>query len=352
MGDSESENKPKYEYPILKTPPPPKVLIIDGDSILFKAASAGEQVWYVAKTPDGEEVARFESASSYDSWIQSCDIMGFDDVSGYTGDVSELIREVEYEYRDVNNCYKAFDKTVEEWLTLSGCDEWIMWIGKATGLKNFRYDIATIHPYKHGRDKMRKPHYLEQVRKYASKKPQVKVVKGSIEVDDRVVAEAEKRKHKCVLAFVDKDNTQCRGCYQLFIGYSNTPYFVTMRSVGEIKMDGSKVWATSYLRVASQLIHGDKAVDGIVGLPGYGPKKAYNLLKEFDGVSVKHAPEVFQRVAKEYEKVYGYSHTYHHCTTGEEITRDWIDMFEENLRLLWMKRHKDDTGEEIMRWVR
>lgn len=351
MSDTKYDDHDKYDYPTLKEPPKPTILLIDGDSILFKAASAGEQVWYVAKDAEGNEVARFQSASSYKSWIQSCEILGFDSVYGYEGDIESLTRETEYEYKDVKHCYDSFDKSVNEWLYYSGCEEWKMWIGKATGLKNFRYDIATIHPYKKDRDKMRKPYYLEQVRKYASTKPQVKVIKGSVEVDDRVVAEAEKLKHKCVLGFVDKDNTQAKGCYQLFMGYSDTPYFVTARSVGEIKMDGKKVWATSYLRVASQLLHGDKAVDGIVGLPKYGPTRAYELLKEFDGVHVKHASEVFVKVSEEYKKHYGDSHTYPHCYTGEEITRNWKEMFEENLRLLWMKRHRDDEGETIMNWI-
>lgn len=342
----------EYEYPVLKEPPPPEKLVIDGDSILFKSASAGEQVWYVARDENGEEIHRFDSASSYKAWIETCKAFGQDVDYGYEGDIENITRHIEYEIKDVESCYKAFDRTVKEWLLMAGCEDWVMWIGKATGMKNFRYDIATIHPYKKGREGTRKPHYLEEVRRYAAKKPQVKVIKGSVEVDDRVVAEAEKLRHKCVLGFVDKDNTQAKGCYQLFVGYSDTPYFVTARSVGEIKLEGKKVWATSYLRVASQLIHGDKTVDGIVGLPSCGPARAYEILKEYDGAHVKHAPEVFYKVAEEYRKVYGDSHTYLHCTTSESITRSWKEMFEENLRLLWMKRHRDDEGEVIMNWIK
>lgn len=340
-----------YKYPELKTPPSAKHLVIDGDSILFVSANAGEQVWYVAKTPDGREVAKFDSSKSYESWIENSKMFGFDITFQYEGNLECLERHIEYDYRGVKHCYKAFDRFVEDWLEMSGCDTWTMYIGKSTGMRNFRYDISTIHPYKHNRSNTRKPYYLEQVRKYASQNPNVKVVRGSIEVDDRVVSESEKLKHKCVLAYVDKDNCQSRGCWHLYVGYSDTPYFVSKKTVGNINMNGKKVFATSYLRVAAQLIEGDKSVDGIVGLPRYGPKKAYDLLKEFDGVDVQHAPEVFQRVAEEYIEVYGDSYTYNHCSTGEEITRNWREMFRENLRLLWMKRHKDDEGGEIMKMI-
>lgn len=338
--------------PILKTPPRAKHLIIDGDSILFMASSAGEQVWYVAKTPDGEEVARLESARAYTNWLDEVKTFGADLTFGFEGDIETLERHTEYEQKGVEHCHKAFDHMIKDWLKKSGCETWTMYIGKATGVKNFRYGIATIYPYKHGRSDMRKPYYLEEVRKYASKNPNVKIVRGAIEVDDKVVAEAEKLKHFSMLGFVDKDNTQSRGCWQLFIGFSDTPFFVSKKDVGNIRPEGKKIFATSYLRIALQLLQGDKSVDGIVGLPMYGPKKAYELLRDFDGVDIQYTPNVFQTVAREYQKVYGEEHTYPHCYTGEELTRSWLEMFEENLRLLWMKRHKEDNAEEIMDMVK
>lgn len=340
-----------YKYPKLKQPPKPKIAIIDGDSILFKAASAGEKTWYVATDPDGNEITRFDSAKAYDAWLEELDILGFSLTAEYSGSVDELTRSIEYEILDVELCYKAFDHTVKEWCRMAGIEDYIVYIGKATGARNFRYDLATIHPYKKGRENTRKPHHLEAVRKYAASKSNVKIVRGAIEVDDRVVELAEKYKHNSVLCGLDKDSTQARGCWHLFVGFSDEPFFVSKKNVGNIKPEGKKIFATSFLRVALQLLEGDKSVDGIAGLPKYGPKKAYKLLQEFDGVDLQHLPEVFSTVAREYKKVYGGNHTYEHCYTGEPITRDWYEMFEENLRLLWMKRHKDDKGEHIMKMV-
>jgi hypothetical protein len=339
------------EYPELRTPPPPEKAIIDGDSILFKAAQAGETTWYVAVGEDGEEITRFDSAHNYKNWLETAKEFGLDVEHGYEGDLDKVERKVEYEIHDVEKCYKAFDKIVREWVRASGCEDYVVYIGKKSGAKVFRYDVATIYPYKHGRDDLKKPHHLEAVRKYARNLPNVTTVKGDIEVDDKVVAEAEKHKHRACLCALDKDSLQARGCYIHLVGQHEEPVFSSKKIVGRLWQEDKKIYGTGYLFTAFQMLKGDKPVDGIVGLPKWGDKKAYEALKKFDGVGLTHLSDVIYRVAELYYSVYGDEHKYNHCYTNEEITATWRDMFEENLRLLWMKRHRDDVGQSIMEHV-
>jgi len=340
-----------YKKPKLKTPPPPEKAIIDGDSILFQAAQAGENTWYVAIGEKGEEIARFDSAHNFNNWLEVAKAFGKDMEYGYEGDLDKVEKKVEYEILDVRNCYKAFDKIVREGVKASGCNDYAVYISKRSGARVFRYDIATLHPYKYGRDQRRKPHYLEAVRSYARKQPNVITVRGVIEVDDKVVSEAERLKHKACLCTVDKDALQARGCHILLLGQMEKPIFSSKRIVGRLWQEGNKVFGTGYLFTAFQMLKGDKSVDGIVGLPGWGDKKAYEALKDFDGTDISYLPDVVDVVAKLYYEAYGDEYRYKHCYTGEEVVASWKDVFEENLRLLWMKRHKDDEGQDIMKYV-
>lgn len=340
----------EYEYPDLPSPPPPSVAVLDMDSILFKAAMAGETTWYIAKDGEGKEICRFDNAQAYKNWHEMlCD--GMDFVHFYSGDPEQVAREVEYEIKDVKNCYRTFDNVIEEWLGYTGCEEWVGYIGKKTGARVFRYDLATIHPYKKGREGTRKPHYLESVRRYANRNPNIKTVRNDVEVDDRVLEIAEKMKHKACLGVSDKDGLQARGCWIMLMDQWDEPVFSSKRYVGTLWQEGKKVYGTSYLFHLFQLLKGDKQVDGIVGIPKFGDKKSLALLEEFSGVHLKHLPEAIRVVANEYKEYYGDEHIYQHCYSGEEVIASWRDIMEENLRLLWMKRHKDDVGQVIMKHV-
>ncbi|AHX01154.1 putative exodeoxyribonuclease [Nitrincola phage 1M3-16] len=335
-------------YPTLKQPPPPEFAYIDGDSLIFMAsASVGEQVWYSAKTPTGEKIQQFTSAKEYERWIWELkEGFSFD----YKGDPDNLIREVEYEILPVNACYKEFDRLLKKYLKQSGVSDWKCYLSKASGLKNFRYDIATLSPYKGNRGDTRKPHHLEAVRRYALQNPKIITTRGSIETDDIVVANTEKMKHKAVLISQDKDSLQIMGSYVMILDQMTSPIFSSKKIVGRLENNGKKVVGTGALFLLFQMLKGDN-VDGIIGLPKWGDAKAFKLLDKYSGACISHLPEAVQDVAEEYKKHYGDVHTYTHCYTGEETSKTWREVFEESLRLLWMLRNKHDKGELIMQYV-
>lgn len=330
----------------------PEIAIIDLDSILFQAANAGQVTWRVARDDSGKEICRYSSVAEYNGWLQECEILDMDIQHGYKGNVEDLVRETEYEYLDVEKCYKTFDHIIDTWVKQSGCSKWKGWMGAKAGQRNFRYDIATLFPYKHGREKIVKPYYLEDVRAYARKNPNCVTVKGAYEADDLVVANAEKRGEKACLVGIDKDSVQVRGSWFLLVDQHDKPIFSDPNLVGKLWKEGKKVYGWGNLFLLWQMLKGDKSVDGIVGVPGVGDVGAYNTLKEFSGKPIKDLPEAIDAVAGVYKKVFGEEYNYKHCYTNEDITAHWKDLFEENLRLLWMKRYKDDVGEDIMRYLK
>lgn len=325
-------------------PKKPTTCILDADGLLFEAASTvGEQVWYIYKDKEGNEVARFDSAQKGKNWIDEIKFIGFDIEHGYEGDVDELTRHTEYEILDVRECYKAFKSGLKKIKKMTGCKEIVAYIGKATGAKVFRYDLATIYPYKKGRGDSRKPHHLEAVRKFARTLPEVKTVIGDVEVDDKVMEVAEKLGEKACLTFTDKDALQAVGCWVYHMGNHDKPVWSSPNIVGRIgKRDNGKTKMLGWLSLMYQMIKGDKSVDGIVGLPKYGDVKAYELLAEFDNKPMTYLPKVIDKVLAEYHSVYGDEHTYTHHNGVDEITASYKDIFMENFYLLYMRRYKND----------
>lgn len=318
----------------------PQKAFIDGDMILFAAASIGEQIWYVGKSPEGKEIARFDSAHAYKGWLEDIEIFGTGISDGYNPE--EITRETEWEILDFEDCKKTFEKSVKQWAKASNCKEYTCYISKASGLKNFRYEVATIKPYKGGREDSHKPHYLEPLRKWAATLDYVKMARGTVEVDDVVCALAQRNgKRGCVVAG-DKDSRTVSGCYVLIPGEMEKPAFSSPKIVGKLKRNAkNKVVGLGWLYLMFQALQGDSA-DNIGGCKGVGEAKAFSLLIDYHNQPIDRLEELVHTVCKEYEKAYGDSFKYTHCITGEELEVSWKEVMIENLHLLYMKKSQSD----------
>lgn len=330
------------EKPKLKTPPQPKIVFMDLDAVLFAAASAGEQIIYIAKTPEGEEVARFKSASEYKNWLATSEEFGMDMDFGFEGDLSTLERHTDYEIKDFKECKKAFKSMVKGWFERSGCEEYVGYISKASGEKNFRYAVATVQPYKGSRKESRKPYYLEELRKYVKGLPYIKTARGSVEVDDVVCALAQRKGWKGCVMGVDKDARGVNNTHVFIPEEMEYPEFSSNKIVGRLyKNSKGKVQGLGTLFWLWQALAGDP-VDKIPGCKGVGAEGAFTLLEEFDGVDVKYLPDAIKKVADKYSTVYGDSHEYVHHTTEEKITASGKDIFIEMSTLVYMKKSQND----------
>lgn len=328
--------------PILKTPPPPEHAYMDLDAPLFAAASAGEQVVYTGVTPEGEEVARFNSASAYKNWLEISEDFGIDMEFGFTGDLSTLTRQVDYEPKPFEECTKAFDYIIEKWLKKSGCKDWTGYVSKASGEKNFRYDVATVKAYKGGRKESRKPLHLEALRKYARSNPKIKVPRGPYEVDDLVCAQAQKKGWKGCVVGVDKDALQVKNTYVLMPDTMDKPQFSSQKIVGRLyRTDSGKVLGYGTLFALWQAIGGDP-VDSIPGCLKVGSVGAYERLREFDGACSTHLAEAVGVVCGTFKRAYGEVYEYEHCTTQETVTATYKELAIEMSKLVYMKKSKAD----------
>ena len=210
-----------------------------------------------------------------------------------------------------------------------------------TGDDNFRYDIATVKPYKDKRQP--KPYHLANVRVYIRSRYNTYLSKGC-EADDLLAMAMHNYRRDdipCVLCTIDKDLLQVEGWHYRWETW-NSPevklHFVD--SLGKLegeyeegvsaktgkptrKFLTQKFKGEGYLWFMAQILVGD-VVDNIPGLKGCGAKAAYDLL---EGASTKE--EALSLVVKAYKDSYGESYE-------RELT--------EQARLVYMIQERDKNS--------
>lgn len=205
-------------------------------------------------------------------------------------------------------------------------DDYLLCIG---GDENFRYDVATIKPYKGERPD--KPLIYQELKEAVIDQYKIRVnIAEGWEADDTLGMYAAENqeyykkygKWKYVLNYIDKDLKQLVG-----------PYVVTGREDEGLKLITPKEAAINF---ATQLLTGDDT-DNIPGLPDISTelREKYNLPKR-KGCGEKAAEavirscsttkEIYERIVELYKDYY---------------KDDWKDTLNENFRLLWMLRKKD-----------
>tara|TARA_Y100000593_G_scaffold94032_1_gene191315 strand:+ start:79586 stop:80629 length:1044 start_codon:yes stop_codon:yes gene_type:complete len=334
------ETAKEYDKPVLKQPPPPELLILDMDSLVYQAALVAQKTEYAAVL-DGKEIGTFHSAKAFKIWQEDSEEFG-DTLHGLSReDMAKVVREKKTSLGEPEDAYKAFDSIVKQWFEASGCKKWVGYIGNDDSKSNFRYKAAQRFPYKGGRSP-EKPHYLKDVREYTKTLPNVRVSRPLYESDDEVVMLSQKYKHKCCIGYIDKDIANTQGCYLFNMNTMEQPVFSSKKVVGTLEKSGNKVEGTGVLHLLHQALIGD-TVDNIKCVPKVGPVKSYELLGEFSGADKKYTKDALQVVAGVYKETFGESHTYKHVHTGKEVTVSWQDVLRENLTLLHMIRWEGDT---------
>lgn len=176
-----------------------------------------------------------------------------------------------------------------------------------SGDKNYRYDIATIRPYK-GNRKQPKPVWFYETREYLMNNWGAEVTDG-IEADDACAIEQTKALDNgeiSVIASIDKDLLQVPGWN---FNYTTNHF----KHVTELEG-----WYNFY----HQMLVGD-VTDNICGVTGVGKKNAERILK-----GATNRADLHQRVENEYKRVYG---------------SDWDRVMLENGRLLYLQRKEGDV---------
>lgn len=221
------------------------------------------------------------------------------------------------------------DVRIKSIIERTGCNEYEVFL---TGPGNFRFDIATIAPYKGNRDGLEKPYHWQTVSDRLLSHWGARVVEG-VEADDALAIKGQWHTSKgrgYVIASRDKDLRMVPCSHYSWACGENQPEIpvYTVEGVGEIELKtreyvnihGKTVKVNKVLGYGlkffyAQLLTGD-TVDNIKGCPRVGPVEAVKVL---------------QNLSTEAEMLDAVSNLYH-LRCGEK----WREYITENARLLWL----------------
>lgn len=183
----------------------------------------------------------------------------------------------------------------------------------------FRYQVATITPYKGTRTAPR-PTHLDGMKEYLVTRFNTVVAPDPLEADDYVGILAMSRKDSVVVA-IDKDLRQIPRPFKHIV----TGEVEHLTDPGYVKLDGKKLVGGGITWLWAQCLLGDYS-DNIPGLKGYGPKTIAKLFADQDARQV---------TADAYFKV---------CSNFEKLA--------EVMELLYIRRYENDTFvEEQKQWL-
>lgn len=216
---------------------------------------------------------------------------------------------------------KLVDDRITGIIEATGSSEFEVYL---TGAGNFRFDLATIAPYKGNRIGLEKPYHWATVSNRLESHWGARTVEG-VEADDylslRATASAAIGSDYCI-ASRDKDLRMTPSYHFSWACGENQPEiplykvdFLGELSLKKYPSGGNKLLGNGIKFFYGQLLTGD-VVDNIKGCPKAGPVKAYQVLH---GLSTEE--EMYQSVAALYHQAYG---------------EEWMPALVENARLLWM----------------
>lgn len=197
-----------------------------------------------------------------------------------------------------------------------------------TGKGNFREAIAEKKGYKANRKDSKKPFHFYNIRAYLEQSYGAVVCEG-YEADDAL---AMHQTDNTIICSRDKDLRQVPGNhYSWECGKQGEigPYVVDELGEWWTEKLPNELKGTGYRFFAAQCLMGDK-VDNIPGLPGWGPVKTYEYLKD-----ISSPEELIKAVLEAYKDRYL-------DTALAELE------LEEQAQLVWMVRGKDEDDNLIM----
>lgn len=273
----------------------------DGDVLTYVSCWAVQPTWYDLFY-DGTFLREFRYKKDALAYV---DTQPLDKQPSFLIEPRQVIEPVE-------NAFHLVNVIIKEAQSVMGAAGKPVVFLTSSDKSNFRYDLATIKPYKGNRQQPKPVHY-EAVRDYLQRRWDAIVVHGE-EADDRLAqfqydcmqrlydGDAEQHDVTCI-ATIDKDLDMVPGWH--FNYTSKSKYWVTE----------DEAMRNFY----TQLLVGDK-VDNIQGVPGIGKAKA----------------------AKAFAS----------CDTEEELYEACLELYEgnihdlmENANLLWMRRHEGEAWE-------
>jgi hypothetical protein len=312
------------------------VLILDADSIAYKAAAANESRSITASHKEKDNVTEWANRTAFRAFLKENDLT-HTEVDYVITDVQDP-RHVSYGKSLVREIIKGYHAK-------TGVKDAEIYIG---GADNFRDRIPLPHKYKGKRVDTLRPVQLKDIRYFMITDLGAIVVEGE-EVDDvgskRAYAGWKENKGKVIQVTEDKDALQCSG-WLFNPAKMASPVYI--QGFGEIHKEGTGIKGTGRLWLYYQALYGDSVdcyhgadlwkLDGThQGLKRqFGEMAAWKVLKD-----CKTDQEAWLALYGQYKEWYPEPVTYT-AWDGEEHTKDCVDIMQMYFDCAFMRRWDND----------
>lgn len=289
-----------------------KVLILDGDSIAYRCAAAGEQrTIEVTHKPTGIK----KSFKHRTEFKKSMEERGKEITDDFVVEDKQEPEPISYVLNTIKNHIDRIEREVQP-------SETIIFAGEQF---NFRTELPLRKKYKGQRSALR-PVHLKEAKSYLHNKYKAVEACG-YEVDDAcsiAAYDALRSGNQAVMFFYEKDQYQLDGVTLLYdedMGFR----YETVPKLGELRLEKSSVKGLGLKFLAYQWICSDP-VDNYCAYDlssvKFGPKSAYNVLND-----CKNEQEVLSAVSNQFKKFYPEPFEYTDWT-GKTQQGDWLKMMQ------------------------
>jgi len=303
-----------------------RILILDGDSIAYRCAAAGEERSIkVTHQPTGIS----KSFKHRTEFKQAMLEKGKEITSDYSIEDVQEPEPIAYVCNTIKNHIERIADEVKP-------DRIEIFAGEQF---NFRLDLPLPKQYKGQRKDTLRPVHLKDAKRYLHNKFDAKEAVG-YEVDDAqtICAYSElSAGNEPIMYFYEKDQFQMDGITLLF---DNAEFeYKVVPSLGELHLEKSSVKGLGLKFLAYQWICSDPvdhycAYD--LSTVRFGPKAAYNAL-----VDCKSEKEVLEVVIEQFKKFYPTAFEYKDWR-GDDQTSDSTGMMQLYYKACRMMRSEDD----------
>ena len=266
------------------------IAIVDADLIVYRCGFSVQKTAYRARVPNGEWQT-FRYAKELKEWRE-----GKNDVEVH---LEQIVEPIEHAYHNINTTLANIQGKLQCPMELY-----------LTGKGNYRYDLATIQPYKGNRSEFGRPRYYKELKEYLINRHKAKLIDGW-EADDEVAIRSIEEGDDAIIVSNDKDLDMIPGKHYNWV--KDIAY----------ELDDREAIRNFHL----QILTGD-STDNIPGIPGVGPATAAKLLE-----GCTKPGSLWGAVYRAYFDRYGHRYDDNH-TLDEAVI--------EIARLLWIKRTRDN----------
>lgn len=313
------------------------VLILDADSIAYKAAAANESRSITASHKEKDNVTEWANRTAFRAFLKENNLT-HTEADYLVVDVQEP-RHISYGKSLVREIIKGYH-------TKTGVIAEEIYIG---GAENFRDKIPLPLKYKGKRVDTLRPVQLRDIRQFMVVELGAVVVNGE-EVDDvgskRAYAGWKEDKGRVIQVTEDKDALQCSG-WLFNPAKMASPVYI--QGFGEIHREGTGVKGTGRLWLYYQALYGDsvdcyhgcdlwKIAGAQEGLKRqFGEVAAYNVLKD-----CKTDAEAWIALYTQYSTWYPDKITYTAWDGIEQVDKDCVDIMQMYFDCAFMRRWDND----------